>query len=103
MRKYSLNDLLKNRVYFVNLIVMNVAWSAASFCYYMIGFYLNYIPGDDFNNILVASLSEFFSCIISGFMAHRICLTRSLFISFLLGLVAAIPLIFIRMANDSNT
>ena len=82
---------------------MNIAWSAASFCYYMIGFYLKYIPGDVFTNIMVASLSEFFSCIISGMMAHKIGLTRSLGISFTLGLVAAIPLVFIQMAKDPNT
>jgi hypothetical protein len=53
----------------MNLLVMNVAWSAASFSFYMVNYYLKYLPGDMFSNVIIAGVSEAIINIISGFSA----------------------------------
>lgn len=55
---YRFRDLLRVRVFFVNLLVMNLAWSASSFNYYMIGYYFKYIPGDIYLNVMYAGIAE---------------------------------------------
>jgi hypothetical protein len=56
-------------MYLVNIIVMNVAWSSAFFTYYMVGFYVKYIPGDVFQNVIFSSISEALACFATGFVA----------------------------------
>ena len=47
-------------------------FGAASFNYYLITFYTKYIPGNIFVNMIVASLSEFFSTIITGAIVSKL-------------------------------
>lgn len=87
--------LLNNKVYLVNLILLNLAWSAAYFTYYMIGLYVKYIPGDIFTNIIITSISEASACLISGFVANRIGTKSTLLLSFLIGGTFGSALIYI--------
>ena len=41
-------SLFTIKMYVINIMMMNIAWSASSFTYYMVGFYIKYIPGDIF-------------------------------------------------------
>lgn len=66
-KKFEFNELLNNKVHYKNLIIMNIAWSSTSFGYYLISYYLKYIPGDIYTNIILASLADMFS---SFFSAH---------------------------------
>ena len=49
-----------------NLIIFVYLFSSASFNYYMINFYLKYIPGNIYVNSIIASLSESISTLLSG-------------------------------------
>jgi len=48
---------------------MNVAWSSTSFGYYLISYYLKYIPGDIYTTITLASLAESFSSFFSAYLS----------------------------------
>ncbi len=68
-RTFEFKELLSNKDHYWNLIVMNVAWSSTSFGYYLISYYLKYIPGDIYTTIILASLSEVFSSFFSAYLS----------------------------------
>ena len=61
--------MFKSKVNKVNFMVMCLAWSTTAFSYYMIGFYVKYIPGDVFTNVMVSSISELVFTYLSGVAA----------------------------------
>lgn len=50
----------------INLILMIVMWTASSFCYYFITFFLKYIPGNIYVNTSISSISEIIAYVFSG-------------------------------------
>lgn len=74
------------------MIVMNIVWSAASFTYYMVGFYIKYIPGDIYTNVIVAGIAEATITMASGFIANRIGTKLTLVSSFAIGGVFGVAL-----------
>jgi hypothetical protein len=65
----SLGDLLNNHIYRTNLFIMMMAWSASSFCFYILGFYIKYIPGDIFMNTIIVSIADSVSSVLTGIIA----------------------------------
>lgn len=53
-QEYNFALLMKIKSVLINMIIMNLAWSASSFGYYMVGFYLKYVPGDLYTNVIVS-------------------------------------------------
>ena len=53
-----------------NLLIFVYLFSSASFNYYLINFYMKYIPGNIYTNTIVASLSEATSAMLSGFIVQ---------------------------------
>ncbi len=82
-------------MYVINIIMMTIAWSASSFTYYMVGFYIKYIPGDIFENVIIASLSESLACLISGFIALVLGTKNTLIMCFAVGGIFGLALAFI--------
>lgn len=89
-----MKDLFNNKVYLLNLIIIVLAWSASSSCFYIIGFYVKYIPGDAFMNIIVTSIADAASSIVAGSISSAIGAKNTLFISFSLATFGAIALMF---------
>jgi hypothetical protein len=65
---FTIVDLWDDKVYRLNLIIMIMAWSASSFCFYIIGFYIKYIPGNVFHNVVSTSVADAISSIAVGFI-----------------------------------
>lgn len=86
--KFTIQDLLQNRVYFVNLLIMILSWSASSFCFYILGFYIKYIPGSMFINVIITCIADALSSICAGLIAMRYGTQATLFWSFGLAAVA---------------
>jgi hypothetical protein len=42
-----------------NLIMMLLAWVAASYTFYLLNFFVKYMPGDIFYNSIISGLSAF--------------------------------------------
>lgn len=55
----------------VNLLVMSYMWSATAFCYYLIGFYMKYMPGDIYFNMIIGALAEIVGTIVAGLLMRR--------------------------------
>ena len=56
----------------VNLAVMAYMWSACSFAYYMINFYMKYLPGNIFTNTFASGFSEMTADALSGLIYRRL-------------------------------
>ena len=67
--EFTMVDLLKDSIYRMNLIVMILSWIASSFCFFIIGFYIKYIPGDIYSNIIATSIADGASSIAAGIIA----------------------------------
>ena len=74
---------------------MSVVWASSTFTYYMVGFYVKYIPGDIFTMVIVSSLAELIACFISGIVSTYLGTKKSLFVSFFFGGFFGSSLIFI--------
>jgi hypothetical protein len=85
---------MKDNLYLINFLVMNLAWSTASFNYYMLNYYLKYVPGDIYTNIIVASVSDMFASLISGLISNFIGTKKTIIFSFFMAFVFGLPLIF---------
>lgn len=70
--KYSILELIKDRTYLVNLFIMVLSWSSSSFCFYILGFYIKYIPGDIYFNIIITCMADAVSSITAGLIAQAI-------------------------------
>ena len=49
-----------------NLMIFVYLFSSASFDYYLINFFLKYVPGNIFVNIIVAAIANSISCYVAG-------------------------------------
>lgn len=74
---------------------MCVCWSAASFSYYMIGYYNKYIPGNVYTIIIVSSMAEVSSTLLTGVMATYIGCKKTFIICFTVGLVFGVSLVLL--------
>jgi hypothetical protein len=61
-------DLIKIRVFFINLIVLTIIWSVSAFNYYLINFEIKYINGNIFNNFMISAASDIVAFILSGLL-----------------------------------
>ena len=48
------------------MILVIILWSVSSLDYYLISFFVKYIPGDIFTNVSVSTISEIVATLISG-------------------------------------
>ena len=90
-----------NKALLFNLIIMAALWTAASFGYYLITFFLKYIPGNIYVNTSLASLSEITAYICSGFVMKAFGVRLSFIISFGLGAAGAFLLAAFFNSNDA--
>lgn len=42
-----------------NLIIMIISWTAASFCFILVNFFVKYMPGDIYVNQVISGCSAF--------------------------------------------
>lgn len=76
---------MKDRTYLVNFISMNICWCFALFGYYMLGFYVKYIPGDIFTNIIISSVAEGSACVVQGIFSTIYGTKHTFIVSIFLG------------------
>ncbi len=67
--EFTLVDVFKDRIYMLNLVIISLSWMASTVCFYIIGFYIKYIPGDVFSNVIIISIADALSSIGSGLVA----------------------------------
>jgi len=92
--EFTLIDVFKDRIYMLNLFIISMTWMASAVCFYIIGFYIKYIPGNVFSNIVITSIADALSSIGAGLVAEYIGAKKTLFMSFSLAALAGFALIF---------
>jgi len=78
---------LKQEYIKTNLIVMSFQWANCSFSYYMLIYYIKYMPGNIFTNTFCSGGADVLACICSGFIYHKLGIKKSfqLLLSFAVG------------------
>ena len=61
---------------------MIMAWVSASFCFYLIGFELKYLPGDIFTNTYASSISDVVATVVSAPIFNKFGIKWSLIMAF---------------------
>ena len=95
----EIEDLLRDPIYRLNLLIMILSWSASSFCFYIIGFYIKYIPGNIFVNMITTCFADAISSIVAGIIASYIGTQRTLFGSFAISALGGVSLILAGKEN----
>ena len=57
-----------NKIILLNLFIMMCLWSVSSLDYYIISFFLKYVPGNIYVNATASTLSEIVATITAGFV-----------------------------------
>ena len=70
--KDSFREFLKTRRNLTNWLIFVYLFCAASFNYYLLNFYLKYMPGDLYTNSIVSSLSEAVAHILAGWIVTKV-------------------------------
>ena len=79
---------------------MVVLWAVASFCFYLISYEVKYLHGDLFINGIVSSASECIAYGISGIVKQRFGLRPCLVVSYFIGAIGMLGLIFVKTENQ---
>ena len=98
-----MKEFLLERVNLTNILIFVYMFCAASFNYYLINFYLKYIPGSIYLNTAVSSLAEWFSTLISGFLAILIGSKNGFSVSFAICSISGIVLLIIENSQDATS
>ena len=77
-----------------NLICMTWLWTATTIDYFIINFYLKYIPGSEFLNFSIAGLSEIFAHVAVGALYEKVGPRFGFLIGYSIALCGSIPLFF---------
>jgi Na+/melibiose symporter-like transporter len=96
---FTMVDVFRDKNYMLNLIIISLSWMASTVCFYIIGFYIKYIPGNVFSNIIVTSIADALSSIGAGVAGEYLGAKKTLFMSFSLAALAGMGLIF---AGDNS-
>lgn len=91
---YDFNNLTDDRVHFANLVIMNVAWSSTSFGFYLISYYMKYIPGDIYTNVVLSALADCLSSFFSGYLITKVGTQKTLVVSFFISGIFSLLLVF---------
>ncbi|CDW88264.1 organic cation [Stylonychia lemnae] len=96
----ALSDVLSVKKYQINYGALLLAWCASSYSYYMIGFYLKYVPGDIYQNYIVSAIAEAIACQVAGPLAIKYGSSKTMTASFILGGTFGLLLSFIDEKNS---
>jgi hypothetical protein len=81
---------------FANLAVMSVAWGVSSLDYYLITFFMKYLPGSIYANTAVSSISEIAAYICSGLFFKTLGGKVAFIISFTVAAVGGLCILFFK-------
>lgn len=84
----------------INLILMTIFWTSSSFNYYIITFYLKYIPGSVYVNTVLSCSAEITAYLVSGVIMKVFGAKLSFIVAYILAAVGGIFLVIFFNASD---
>lgn len=91
---------LRQRVHFVNVVIMSFMWAGCSFNSYMISMYVKYLPGNIYVNTMASGGSQVIFQLITGFTYLKLGIRLSFTLLFSLSFVGG--LLIIILGEDST-
>ena len=76
-------------------MILAYIWSSTNLCYYMIEYYIIYMPGDVYNNSFGASIAEIGSVLAGGFLYKYLSAKKTFVISFALSLIGGLLILIL--------
>lgn len=81
----DLAGIWRDRIYRRNLIMMIIFWISCTACFYLMGYYIKYIPGNIYFNVFFMAigdlLSPIFACLVAQYTSSKVSLSISFIIS----------------------
>ena len=68
----------------INLVLMTIIWTTTTMDYYMVLFFLKYVPGNIFMNTSLSCVADLIAYGISGVVMHKLGVKASFIVAFLL-------------------
>jgi nitrate/nitrite transporter NarK len=84
------------------MIVMTINWTAATFCYYLVGFLLKYFPGNIYLNTNASAFADIIATLVGGWVFDKIGPKYTLLISYSIGSVFAFLIIIWGWNAEEN-
>lgn len=85
-----------------NLTIMIIAWSCVSFSFFLINFFIKYLPGDVYQNQTISGLASVaFLC--AGPMSKALCNRSILVIAFFIAFVSSTTLLIVISFSTENS
>ena len=88
-------NFCSNKIILLNLILMVILWSVSSLNYYLITFFMKYIPGNLYVNTSVSTISELIAYVFSGFVYQTFGGKKAFIVSFALSATGGFLIAFI--------
>lgn len=89
----SIFKQLSNPVVKRNIIILAGCWMVSCFCYYLILFYIQYIPGNIFENTIYSAAADTSGYVLTGVLFQYIGGKKSLVISFVVAAISGTGMI----------
>ena len=93
--------LFKDRKLLCNLVLMTIFWTTSSLNYYLMIFYLKYIPGNIYVNTTLSCVADLLGYACSGIIMDKFGVKLSFIISFLLASVGGLFLVIFFNAEGA--
>lgn len=96
----KLRELLKNKVYLKNLIIMTVIWSFGSFAFFFIPFYLDSLGGNTYLFAIFSGAAELLASLACILVTRFLTLKQALTGFCIISIVSSFVIIFVYGGND---
>ena len=90
--KSLVKQILSDKDSQLNIMLMIVCWCSTTFTYFLVIFYVKYLPGDIYYNQIVSSFSVF-AYLIAPFMARKYDNKRIMLIGYIISFIFLIIMI----------
>lgn len=84
VQKVAFREILESKQTLRNLLVMMIAWFTSCFGYYLMNFYIKYIPGNIYENNASSAIAQFFGVLSCGMISDYFGPRKALVISFVI-------------------
>ena len=81
---------------------MIIGWSVSQLCFYLISYYMKYIPGSIYTNVLVSQTAEIIAALTIAFLSSFLSPKANLFFSFLISAIGGLLLSLSGMGNTNQ-
>ena len=92
-KPFSIAQTLKSPIIIINLVICTILYVAITFDYFMISFYVKYIGGNLYINVILGAISENIAYNLGSVFTTKLGDTKSLLLGYFISIIFAAPLL----------